>query len=129
MAKIFVRCIARWMTRCDQWKRHFGRRPSNRWWAAQSVKEKRAMRKLFSVLALLVPAALAIAGLGSSDMLPLDDEAIQYTSGPVNDPVNALQKRIDKGDVKLTYEGQLGYLRSVLEALNVSTTSQVLVFS
>lgn len=87
------------------------------------------MRRLFSVLALLATAGLAVAGFSSSDMLPLDDEAIQYTSAPANDAVNALQQRIDKGDVKLKYEGQLGYLRSVLEALNVSTTSQVLVFS
>src|SRR6185437_3002607 len=87
------------------------------------------MRRPFSLLAIPVPAALAIAGFSSSDMLPLDDDAIQYSSGPANDPVNALQQRIDKGDVKLQYEGQLGYLRSVLEALDVSTTSQVLVFS
>lgn len=86
------------------------------------------MRRWFSLLAILVPVALAIAGL-SSDMLPLDDDAIQYATRPVDDPVNALQQRIDKGEAALKYDGELGYLPSVLQALNVSTTSQILVFS
>ncbi|MGH9613467.1 MAG: hypothetical protein ACRD4P_10340, partial [Bryobacteraceae bacterium] len=87
------------------------------------------MRRLFSLLAILVPAAVAVAGLSSSDMISLDDNAIQYASGPVDDAVNALQQSMDKGETKLKYEGKLGYLQSVLEALNVSSTSQVLVFS
>jgi hypothetical protein len=81
------------------------------------------------VFALLSLAGAAIAGFSGSDMLPLDDDAIQYTSGPVDDAVHALQQRMDKGEVKLTYDGSMGYLRSVLEALNISTTSQILVFS
>ena len=86
------------------------------------------MRRWFSLLAILVPAAFAIAGL-SSDMLSLDDEAIQYATRPVDDPVTVLQQRIDKGETALKYDGELGYLPSVLQALNVSSTSQVLVFS
>jgi hypothetical protein len=86
-------------------------------------------KKTVGALALLSSAIAAIAGFSASDMLPLDDDAIQYTSGPVDDPVNALQQRLDKGEVKLAYEGSMGYLRSVLEALNISTASQVLVFS
>jgi hypothetical protein len=117
------------MTRCVPLKKPFGLPRSTLWWAAQSASEKHAVRKLFSVLALLAFATLAGAGLSSSDLLSLDDEAIQYTSGPVDDPVDALQHRIDKGEVKLNYEGSLGYLRSVLEALHISATSQVLVFS
>ena len=87
------------------------------------------MRKAGGALALLLFAVGVIAGFTGSDMLPLDDDAIRYTSGPVDDPVNTLQQRIDKGEVKLAYDGSMGYLRSVLEALKVSTTSQVLVFS
>jgi hypothetical protein len=87
------------------------------------------MRKAVGAVALLLLAVGVIAGFTGSDMLPLDDDAIRYTSGPVDDPVNTLQQRIDKGEVKLAYDGPMGYLRSVLEALNVSTTSQVLVFS
>jgi hypothetical protein len=79
--------------------------------------------------ALFLLAAGAISGSIGSDNLPLDDDSIRYTSGPVDDPVNALQQRVDKGEVKLAYNGSMGYLRSVLKALDVSTTSQILVFS
>ena len=81
------------------------------------------------MLLAFVPAAVAIAGLSGSYMLPVDHEAIQYTRGPVDDPVARLQQRIDKGQVKLQYDDEFGYLRSVLKELNVSTSSQVLVFS
>ncbi len=87
------------------------------------------MRKAIGALALLLLAVVAISGSIGSDNLPLDDDFIRYTSGPVDDPVNALQQRVDKGEVKLAYNGSVGYLRSVLEALDVSTTSQILVFS
>jgi len=86
------------------------------------------MRRPFSLLAILAAAAIAALAL-SSDTLPLDDDAIQYTTGPVNDAVHALQERMDRGEVKLKYEGSMGYLRSVLDALDISTTSQILVFS
>ena len=87
------------------------------------------MRKAVGALALLSLAGGVIAGFTGSDTLPLDDDAIRYTTGPVDDPVNTLQQRIDKGEVKLAYDGPMGYLRSILQALNVSTTSQLLVFS
>jgi hypothetical protein len=87
------------------------------------------MHKAVGALALLSLTMAAIAGLSGSDMLPLDSDAIRYTSGPVDDPVDALQQRIDKGEAKLTYDGSVGYLKSVLDALHVSTTSQILVFS
>jgi hypothetical protein len=81
------------------------------------------------LLLILAPAAVALAGLSGSYVVPLDHEAIQYVKGPVCDPVARLQQRIDSGEVKLKYEDEFGYLRSVLKALNLSTASQVLVFS
>lgn len=87
------------------------------------------MHKAVGALAVLSLTTAAIAGLSGSDMLPLDSDAIRYTSGPVDDPVDVLQQRLDKGETKLTYDGSMGYLKSVLDALNVSTTSQILVFS
>ena len=74
-------------------------------------------------------AAVAVAGLSSSYLLPLDNDAIQYSKAPVDDAVSRLQKRIDAGQAKLNFEDEYGYLRSVLKELNVSTASQVLVFS
>lgn len=54
---------------------------------------------------------------------------IDYGSEKTNDPIALLQKRIDKGEVKLTYDEEHGYLRSVLQALDIPMESQVLVFS
>jgi hypothetical protein len=75
------------------------------------------------------PIGLAIAGLNGSYLLPLDHDAIQYSKSPVDDVVARLQRRIDAGEVKLQSDDNFGYLRSVLRALNVPESSQVLVFS
>ncbi|HWD98622.1 MAG TPA: hypothetical protein VG345_06285 [Bryobacteraceae bacterium] len=73
--------------------------------------------------------ALAIAGLSSSYMVPLDNDAIQYMKAPVNDPVSKLQARVDSGQAKLKFDDDFGYLRSVLTELGLSTKTQLLVFS
>jgi hypothetical protein len=77
----------------------------------------------------LACGAAAIAGLQSSYLLPLDNDAIQYEKAPVSDPVSRLKARLDAGETQLKFEDEYGYLRSVLEELNLSTDSQVLVFS
>jgi hypothetical protein len=74
-------------------------------------------------------AALAAAGLGGSFIVPLDHEAIQYAKRPVRDPVHLLGERIARGEVKLEFNEVHGYLRSLLNALEVPIESQVLVFS
>ena len=84
--------------------------------------------KLISVV-LLGFAALAVAGLGGSYLVPLDHEAIQYAKRPVRDPVHVLGDRIAKGEVKLEFDETHGYLRGLLKALEVPIESQVLVFS
>ncbi|MBC7529670.1 MAG: hypothetical protein H7308_19250 [Chthonomonadaceae bacterium] len=58
-----------------------------------------------------------------------EHEAIRYTKSASNDPISQLQKRIDLGEVNLTYYGRHGFLRSVLEALKIPRSSQMLVFS
>ena len=60
---------------------------------------------------------------------PRDHSAIRYSSGDVADPVSRLNQRIDYGTVRLAFEPTSGYLRSVLDALNVPVESQALVFS
>ncbi|MDE3195154.1 MAG: hypothetical protein KGN84_02340, partial [Acidobacteriota bacterium] len=85
--------------------------------------------RLRNVLLVVLPIAALASGLSSSWMVPIDHDAIKYTKSPVNDPIARLQKRIDSGEVKLKYEDEFGYLRSVLEALDVPLSSQVLVFS
>ena len=55
--------------------------------------------------------------------------AIAYTSNNLNDPVTNLARKIEAGEVQLTYDRESGYLRSILAALNVPVESQLAVFS
>jgi hypothetical protein len=72
---------------------------------------------------------VGFAGLSGSYLLPLDHEAIQYYKAPADDAISRLQRRIDSGEMKLKTDDDFGYLRSVLRALEVPESSQVLVFS
>jgi hypothetical protein len=61
--------------------------------------------------------------------VPFESAPIDYEHAPTSDPVSRLQKRMDAGEVKLTYDEERGYLPSVLEQLGVPKSSQMLVFS
>lgn len=61
--------------------------------------------------------------------VPFSEQPIDYRSENLSDPVALLQKRIDRGEVKLEYEPRHGYLKSVLEKLAIPINSQTLVFS
>jgi hypothetical protein len=75
--------------------------------------------------AVLPAAVLGVAQISRSS----EDEAIDYLkSTPVN-PITRLQQKLDSGQVKLAYDPKHGYLPSVLKALGIPISSQVLVFS
>jgi hypothetical protein len=61
--------------------------------------------------------------------LPFADAPINYRSSELNDPVAKLQKRLERGEFKPHYDSRHGYLKSILEALHISLSSQTLVFS
>ncbi|MCA9246144.1 MAG: hypothetical protein KDA42_03485, partial [Planctomycetales bacterium] len=54
---------------------------------------------------------------------------INYMEEVPHDAIARLQHAIDQGEVSLDFDRDLGYLRSVLAALNVPESSQALVFS
>jgi hypothetical protein len=85
--------------------------------------------KTAGALACAAAAAVAVAGLSGSYVVPLEHEAIQYAKLPVTDPVAALEKRVSAGELKLSFDDGAGFLPSVLKALQVPVESQVLVFS
>jgi hypothetical protein len=58
-----------------------------------------------------------------------DGPPIHYASAEPKNAVSDLQARLDDGSLKLEYEDHFGYLRSVLTALDVPESSQMLVFS
>ena len=58
-----------------------------------------------------------------------DHPAIRYTDGARNDAVTALNQALESGDAELAFDPTSGYLRSLLDALDVPIESQVTVFS
>ena len=78
---------------------------------------------------LAVSVAALIAQRPDVFVASRDHPAIDYSNGPVRDPVSALNRHIQEGSIRLTSEDISGYLRSVLKALDVPIESQVAVFS
>jgi hypothetical protein len=70
-----------------------------------------------------------VGGMAVSSSDGLDDEPINYSKTPPQDPIAKLQQRIDKGEAKLTRDPARGYLPAVLRALGIPVSSQMLVFS
>lgn len=61
--------------------------------------------------------------------LEFERPPIDYNITPVNDRVAKLQQRIDRGELTLRFDEKHGYLPDVLKQLDISPSSQILVFS
>lgn len=61
--------------------------------------------------------------------VPFSDAPIHYRSNDLSDPVTQLERQLEAGKAQLVYEPEHGYLRSVLQLLQVPAQSQTLVFS
>ena len=58
-----------------------------------------------------------------------DHPAIAYSTGAVDNAIETLNRQIRDGEVRLDFDSRVGYLRSVLDALDTPVDSQVAVFS
>jgi hypothetical protein len=88
------------------------------------------MHRTAMLAAGIVAGAVAVlAGLGGASLASPDHPAIEYATRPTNDAVAQLNRKIQDGQVQLKFEGVQGYLRSVLEALDIPIESQMVVFS
>ncbi len=58
-----------------------------------------------------------------------DDAAILYSTAPVSNVVDELNRKLQDGSATLTFEGRSGFLRSAVDALNLPVDSQLLVYS
>ena len=90
--------------------------------------------KLAAVAAVIIAGWVSLPAHGqiavkNQGYVPFSEEPINYRSETLTDPVALLQKKIDRGEVKLDYEPKHGYLKSVLEKLAIPVDSQTLVFS
>jgi hypothetical protein len=59
----------------------------------------------------------------------INHPAIKYSTSDSNTVVDALNRRLRDGSAKLVHEGRSGYLRSVLQLLDIPVESQVLVYT
>jgi hypothetical protein len=81
-------------------------------------------------MAAALGGTLVLAQGAAPYRLSRDHAAIQYSTRPTRDAVSQLNERLDRGEVPLEFEAPpRGYLRSVLDALAIPLSSQVLVFS
>jgi hypothetical protein len=67
-------------------------------------------------------ASVAASGLGQMPTLA-EHATIAYSSSTPTDAIARLQQKIDVGEVKLAFEPGRGYLKSVLDALEIPASS------
>lgn len=79
----------------------------------------------------LILTALIVGLLNSSAkaQLDFDQEPINYSTAAATDAIAELSHKLQKGDEQLTWDAEHGYLKSMLQKLDVPQSSQVLVFS
>jgi len=84
----------------------------------------------FAVALAAFVAAVAVAQQRrDAFVLSRDHPAIRYSTGDLDNPLVRLNERLAKGEVRLTYDAAHGYLTSLLDALAIPVSSQMLVFS
>jgi hypothetical protein len=91
-------------------------------WHLRSRSVRLSLTTLIACMGAMFPAA-------AHGQFNLKDPPLSYFDTAPDDPVSRLQKRLDAGETKLTFEPHFGYLRSLLRELNLPVASQGLVFS
>lgn len=90
------------------------------------------LRRPFAVLFTIALFAAGVHGqiaVKRQGYIPYSEAPIRYLQDELHDPVAELEKQLEDGTVKFSYDERLGYLPAVLKALHISQDSQTLVFS
>jgi hypothetical protein len=74
-------------------------------------------------------ACLLFSGRVEAQKDSFEGPPVNYLSNEVHDPVAILAKELSLGDAALEYDPKHGFLKSILAALSIPESSQVLVFS
>lgn len=82
----------------------------------------RPFKRILLMLATLVPGT-AVA------QLDFEKEPIRYSESQASDPITRLAAKVRDESVTLKWEAEHGYLESLLQELDISASSQTLVFS
>lgn len=86
----------------------------------------------FSIVrSLMATAAFALLAMLAHGALAQDfeHEPINYATATPDNRVSQLQSKLDGDSAQLKYDDQVGYLKSVLDNLDIPISSQTLVFS
>lgn len=86
-------------------------------------------RPIAGVAPFLLCLAGAMSAATARGELPYEAEPINYLTAPLTDPVAQLQGKLERGETDLKYDVQYGYLPDLLRQLDISPSSQMLVFS
>lgn len=111
-----------------------GNRPQYSRCSAANRQFLQAGRALLVAVALLEGAARgeenpSATPIQIGERLPYGQQPIDYFGTSTTDAVARLADRLATGEVTLEHDGPNGYLRSLLQALDVPPESQMLVFS
>ncbi len=91
------------------------------------------MHSRVALIAAIVAAGTTAAVRGQLTERPLTGglghPAIEYNTRPTHDLVAELSRRVESGETRLPFDEVSGYLRPVLDALQVPIESQILVMS
>ncbi len=79
----------------------------------------------------LIAVAMGLLGLAAAALQAEEYERppINYSTATPDNPLSRLQAKLAAGELELPHEPDFGYLRAVLQALDVPESSQMLVFS
>lgn len=89
----------------------------------------RTTRARFVIACLAWSAAVATSAQFDDAPFELDHPAVSYSTRRSTDAVDALNTRVQSGEVTLPYEPTTGYLKPLLAALDISIDSQIVLFS
>jgi hypothetical protein len=78
------------------------------------------------IVAVLISFALPVASVAGDDF---EQPPIEYSKSEPCNVITQLQEKIDRGQERLTFDNDRGYLPSLLKLLGVPVESQMLVFS
>jgi hypothetical protein len=84
----------------------------------------------FAIFSLLLSPVPGLSqAVPSAEPFPYRQNPVEYFSDDLGDPVSKLREKVLKGETHLEYEAGAGYLRSLLKALDIPISSQLLVFA
>jgi len=98
----------------------------------KSVATKGMLRLLSAGVVLLAAASLLApvrAQHANAFRGSLDDPAIAYATRPLDNVVADVNRRLEDGSLRFSFDSRNGYLSSALDALRLPVDSQLLVFS